>query len=96
MVSSRGCSEPRKPLSFRSEPIAPSTRSPSCMRYLTAFMSLQATRKAGNGGRHLPDPPQCPELTRVGEREIHEVILSCTRARRQLLSAMPAMRPTLH
>jgi hypothetical protein len=35
-------------------------------------------------------------LTRVGEREIHEVVLSCTRARRQLLSAMPAMRPSLH
>ncbi len=35
-------------------------------------------------------------LTRVGEREIHEVVLSCTRARRQLLRAMPAMLPSLH
>jgi hypothetical protein len=36
------------------------------------------------------------ELTRAGEREIHEVVLSCTRARRQLLSAMPTVKPTMH
>ena len=36
------------------------------------------------------------ELTRIGEREIHEVVLSCTRARRQFLNAMPKMRPMLH
>ena len=28
------------------------------------------------------------ELTKVGEREIHEVVLSCTRARRQLLTSV--------
>ena len=36
------------------------------------------------------------ELTKVGEREIHEVVLSCTRARRQLLSSLPTAKPTLH
>jgi hypothetical protein len=36
------------------------------------------------------------ELTKVGEREIHEVILSCTRARRQLLNSVPTAKPTLH
>ena len=36
------------------------------------------------------------ELTRVGEREIHEAVLSCTLARRQFLEAMPTMRPTFH
>ena len=36
------------------------------------------------------------ELTRVGEREIHEVVLSCTRARRQLLIAMPTIKPIFH
>ena len=35
-------------------------------------------------------------LTRVGEREMHEVVLTCTRARRQMLSAMPTVKPTLH
>ena len=29
------------------------------------------------------------ELTKVGEREIHEAVLSCTRARRQLLNSVP-------
>lgn len=36
------------------------------------------------------------ELTKVGEREIHEAVLSCTRARRQLLNTVPTPRPTLH
>jgi hypothetical protein len=36
------------------------------------------------------------ELTKVGEREIHEMVLSCTRARRQLLSSVPTAKPTLH
>jgi hypothetical protein len=36
------------------------------------------------------------ELTRVGEREIHEAVLSCARARRQFLEAMPKIRPTFH
>jgi hypothetical protein len=36
------------------------------------------------------------ELTKVGEREIHEVVLHCTRARRQTLHSMPTPKPTLH
>jgi hypothetical protein len=36
------------------------------------------------------------ELTRIGEREIHEVVLSCTRARRQALRTMPTAKRTLH
>jgi hypothetical protein len=36
------------------------------------------------------------ELTKVGEREVHEAVLSCTRARRQLLSSLPTAKPTLH
>jgi hypothetical protein len=36
------------------------------------------------------------ELTKVGEREIHEAVLSCTRARRQLLNSMPTTKPTRH
>jgi hypothetical protein len=36
------------------------------------------------------------KLTKVGEREIHEAVLSCTRARRQLLNTVPTSRPTLH
>jgi hypothetical protein len=36
------------------------------------------------------------ELTKIGEREIHEVLLSCTRARRQLLNYVPTAKPTRH
>jgi len=36
------------------------------------------------------------ELTRIAEHEMHEAVLSCTRARRQMLAALPAQRPLLH
>jgi len=36
------------------------------------------------------------ELTKVGEREIHEVVLSCARARRQLLNSVPTTKPIRH
>jgi hypothetical protein len=39
---------------------------------------------------------QFRELTRIAEHEMHEAVLSCTRARRQMLRTMPAARPVLH
>jgi hypothetical protein len=36
------------------------------------------------------------ELTKVAEKEIHTIVLSCTRARRQMLEVLPATKPTLH
>ena len=36
------------------------------------------------------------ELTRIAEHERHEAVLSCTRARRQILAALPARRPMQH
>jgi hypothetical protein len=36
------------------------------------------------------------ELTKVGEHEIQDVVLSCTRARRELLSSVPTTKLTLH
>jgi hypothetical protein len=36
------------------------------------------------------------ELTRISEREIHEVVLCCTRARRQTLRSVPTAKPSLH
>ena len=35
-------------------------------------------------------------LTKIAEHEIHAVVLSCTRARRQMLAASPARKPTIH
>jgi hypothetical protein len=36
------------------------------------------------------------EMTRNAEHEIHAIILTCTRARRQMLAGLPTARPTLH
>ena len=36
------------------------------------------------------------EITRNAEHEIHAVVLSCARARRQLLALLPVSKPTMH
>jgi len=36
------------------------------------------------------------EMTKIAEREIHAVVLACTRARRQLLASLPAHKATRH
>lgn len=36
------------------------------------------------------------ELTRIAEHEIHEAVLSCTRARRQTMRALATRKPVLH
>jgi hypothetical protein len=36
------------------------------------------------------------EMTRIAEHEMHEAVLSCSRARRQMLAALPARRPVMH
>jgi hypothetical protein len=36
------------------------------------------------------------KLTRIAEHEIHEAVLSCTRARRQMMQALPTTKPVLH
>ena len=36
------------------------------------------------------------ELTRIMELEIHEAVLSCTRARKHMLESFPAQKPTVH
>jgi len=36
------------------------------------------------------------EFTRIAEHEMHELVLSCTRARRQMLRSMPAAKPVVH
>lgn len=36
------------------------------------------------------------ELTRIMETEIHEAVLSCSRARRQMTEGIPTDKPTLH
>lgn len=36
------------------------------------------------------------DLTKFAEHEMHEVVLSCTRVRRQMLAAMLPLKPVLH
>jgi len=36
------------------------------------------------------------EMTKNAEHEIHAIVLSCTRARRQILASLPVMKPTPH
>lgn len=36
------------------------------------------------------------EMSKIAEHEINAVVLSCTRARRQMLASLPAKKPTLH
>jgi len=36
------------------------------------------------------------ELTRIMKSEIHEAVLSCNRAQRQMLEGLPTQKPTMH
>ena len=36
------------------------------------------------------------EITKSAEHAMHTVVLSCKRARRQMLAGMPASKPTMH
>jgi hypothetical protein len=71
---------------------------------------LAEIRAMLEGVRELADNPAKPaspadiagtlghlrEFTRIAEHEMHELVLSCTRARRQMLDVMPASKPVLH
>jgi hypothetical protein len=36
------------------------------------------------------------ERTKIVEHEIHAIVFSCARARRQMLAVLPTAKPTLH
>jgi hypothetical protein len=36
------------------------------------------------------------EITKIAEHEMHAVVLSCARARRQMLAGLPTRKPTVH
>ena len=75
-----------------------------------ALGTLAEIRAMLEGAQVLADDPSKPaapddiaatighfrELTRIAEHEMHEALLSCTRARRQMLASLPARRPVLH
>jgi hypothetical protein len=40
----------------------------------------------------IPGFGHAREMTKISEQEIHEALLSCTRARRQLMHSLPAVK----
>ena len=74
---------------------------------LGALAEIRATLERAQVLAEDPTTPAAPgviavtighfrELTRIAEHEIHEAVLSCTRARRQMLASLPARKPILH
>lgn len=75
-----------------------------------ALRVLDEIRAMLEGIREVADNPTKPgtpadiadilshlrEFTRIAEHEMHELVLSCTRARRQMLRTAPAAKPVLH
>ncbi len=75
-----------------------------------ALQTLAELRGSLEAARDLANDPTKPaasvdiavtlghfrQLTKIIEHEMHEAVLSCTRARRQFLDTLPASRPTLH
>ena len=39
---------------------------------------------------------QVRELSRIAEQELHALVLSCTRARQQVLATIAVNKPTIH
>ena len=82
---------------FRSVPIAPSTHSPElCGIFDRLYEPAGNPTKPVTADDIVRTRRNIGELTKVGEREIHEVVLSCARARRQLLNSVPIAKPTRH
>jgi hypothetical protein len=64
---------------------------------------LEASRELADDPTKPAEPPEIAvtlghfrELTRIAEHELHEAVLSCTRARRQMMQALPITKPVLH
>jgi hypothetical protein len=58
-------------------------------------VALDGSKAAG--ARDIEETLQhMKEMTLIAEHEMHAVVLSCKRARRDMLAALPARKPTLH
>jgi hypothetical protein len=53
-------------------------------------------RKAGTDKDREETLRHMRRMTRDAEHEIHAIVMSCVRARRQMLAGLPAKKPTLH
>ena len=69
------------------------------MRALMAavfHLARDETKAATNPGRSSSSPERACAMTKIAEPEIHAIVLSCARARRQMLAVLPATKPTQH
>jgi len=78
-------------------PIAPSTHSPElCGIFDRLYEPAGNPTKPMMADDIAQTRRNVRELTKVDEREIHEVVLSCSRVRCQLLNSVPTTKPTRH
>jgi hypothetical protein len=67
------------------------------MRAMFAGVVEVATKDTGASGKDIETTLRhLQEITKSVEHEIHAIVLSCVRARRQILASLPARKPTLH
>ena len=64
---------------------------------------MEASRELADDHTKPADPAEIAvtlghfrEITRIAEHEMHEAVLSCTRARRQMMQAASATKPVFH
>jgi hypothetical protein len=57
---------------------------------------MEDKTKAGTPSEITETIRNVRELTKIGEHEMHEVVLACKRARRQMLRQLSASKPVLH
>jgi hypothetical protein len=64
---------------------------------MVGLCDLMEQDPAAEDLRHIENLfKQLRELTRIMETEIHETVLACTRARRQMLDTILTEKPTIH
>jgi hypothetical protein len=64
---------------------------------MVGLCGLMGQDPAAEDLRHIENLfKQLRELTRIMETEIHETVLACTRARRQMLDGILTEKPTIH
>lgn len=64
--------------------------------FFGAMMGLASDPHPGPDGELAKTAANIRKLTRIAEHEMHEAVLACTRARRQMLEGVPTIKPTIH
>ena len=65
-------------------------------RFAAVVEAAKDDRTAGTAKERETTLSHIRTMTRVAEHEMHAIVLSCVRARRQILARLPARKPNLH